>query len=266
MKATRFLKQQHKEVKGLFAQYERASKRERKREIFERIRHALEGHAQIEEEIFYPAVADANVGREGKELVREARQEHEVVKTLLEEISGLSPSDDQYDAKTKVLQENVEHHVEEEEGELFQKAERAIPNGRMQELGTALEERHETLEQPFTARIARGVKNLFFGEDEEPARQDASQRSGKTQRGARRAGARGSAAARGKSGASKGGARKKTAQKRRSARANGARKGAGGPTSTRTAGKARATGGRGSGSTNAHGRGKTGTGRGRHRS
>src|SRR5262249_38699693 len=140
MKATDLLKKDHAAVKKLFQGFEHAGERDkRKQEIFQQIRESLDRHARIEEEIFYPAMREATEARkdeEGTDLVLEAQQEHHVVKTLLSELDGMAAADEDFDAKMKVLQENVEHHIEEEEQEMFPRSERELGDERLQELGS----------------------------------------------------------------------------------------------------------------------------------
>lgn len=180
MNATALLKKDHAAVKKLFQSYEKAGERkDRKQEIFQRIKGALDRHAQVEEEIFYPAVREASEERndeETKDLVLEAQEEHNVVKTLLEEIEGMSPSDEEYDAKVTVLRENVEHHVGEEEGEMFPKAERQLGD-RLEELGAEIAAREAALETPATTRLVNTVKTLIFGGSESShAKSESSRR------------------------------------------------------------------------------------------
>jgi iron-sulfur cluster repair protein YtfE (RIC family) len=99
-------------------------KKTRKRS-FNQIKGALEVHAAIEEEIFYPAVKKAR-SEEVKGEVRKAYEEHKQVKALLAAIAEISPYDESYSAKIKVLKEDVEHHVKEEEGEMFPDARRYL--------------------------------------------------------------------------------------------------------------------------------------------
>jgi hemerythrin superfamily protein len=121
-KATDVLKEDHKKVKELFAEYEdlEGGAMDRKLELFGQIQRELRIHAAIEEEIFYPGVEGVQKGkRDGVEIVAEAIEEHKVVKTLLDELGSLDPGIEAFDAKMKVLRENVEHHAEEEEDEMF---------------------------------------------------------------------------------------------------------------------------------------------------
>ena len=117
------LQEDHKKVKALFKEYEEAGERafKRKAEIVEKVFHELEVHTQVEEELFYPKVKE-NVDQEARHLVNEAYEEHHVVKMLMAEMKELEPEDEAFDAKFKVLMENVKHHIKEEENELFPEA------------------------------------------------------------------------------------------------------------------------------------------------
>ena len=109
--AVALLKADHRAVEDLFAQFETASGDGNKQKLALQICAELTVHAKIEEEIFYPACE----GKVEEDLMREAYVEHDGAKILIAEIEGSEPSDEYYDAKVKVLQEQIEHHVEEEE-------------------------------------------------------------------------------------------------------------------------------------------------------
>lgn len=112
------LKADHAEVDQLFESYESARTAVKKKALVAEICTALSVHAQIEEEIFYPAVKSA---LKDKLLVPEATVEHGGVKDLIAQLEGVEPDGEMYDAKVKVLSEYVEHHVKEEQGEMFPK-------------------------------------------------------------------------------------------------------------------------------------------------
>ena len=112
------LKADHKEVSDMLEKF--ASARSSKEKLAHQICQALTVHAQIEEEIFYPAAREA-LGEDGKDLLDEAKVEHNSLKKLIAEIEGSSPEEDLFDAHVKVLGEHVKHHVKEEEGEIFPK-------------------------------------------------------------------------------------------------------------------------------------------------
>ena len=109
----------HKLVSSLFEQFEKARSPSRKTAIVAEICKELTVHAQLEEEIFYPAVKAALKDRE---LVPEANVEHASVKDLIAQVEGQTPYGEMYDAKVKVMGEFVKHHVKEEQNEMFPKA------------------------------------------------------------------------------------------------------------------------------------------------
>jgi hypothetical protein len=135
MDAFSLLKADHQKVAALFEQLESAGGQSKLR-VFEQIKTELELHTQIEEKIFYPALEEPE---ETHDLTLEAYEEHDVVKKLLRELSRARTANEEWEAKAKVLQENVEHHVEEEENELFPKAEAALGDEEIERLGQRLE-------------------------------------------------------------------------------------------------------------------------------
>jgi hemerythrin-like domain-containing protein len=100
------------------------------------LKQELDVHARIEEQIFYPAIKEAE---ETHEITLEAIEEHNVVKQLLAELEQLPVSEETWTAKLTVLKENVEHHVEEEEGEMFPKAKKVLSEEQVETLGTRME-------------------------------------------------------------------------------------------------------------------------------
>jgi hemerythrin superfamily protein len=123
MKATDFLKKQHKEVKGLFKKVDKIEDARGRRQLMEQIGQALELHTRLEEEIFYPAVRGLET-RKAEEMVAEALEEHHVVKLVLKDLPNVDPEDERFEAKMTVLSELVEHHADEEEKEMFKTVER----------------------------------------------------------------------------------------------------------------------------------------------
>src|SRR5262249_53748768 len=123
MFATDLLKMEHDEVKEMFDAFRDLDPADRpgKQRLFERIAGALEAHARLEEEIFYPAVRSVKT-EDAEELTLEAFEEHKIVETLIRQIRSLPRGDARKDAKMKVLMESVEHHIEEEEDEMFAEA------------------------------------------------------------------------------------------------------------------------------------------------
>lgn len=139
MKATDLLKKQHKEVKGLFKKMDKTEDARGRRQLMEQIGQALQLHTRIEEEIFYPAVRGLET-RKAQEMIAEAFEEHHVVKLVLEELPNVDPEDERFEAKMTVLSELIEHHVEEEEGEMFKAAER-LGDDELKALGEQMQAR-----------------------------------------------------------------------------------------------------------------------------
>ena len=139
MDAIELLKAQHKEVKGLFKKIEKAEEDE-KQDSFEQLADALAVHAAIEEKHFYPATMNART----EELLQEAVEEHLSVKRLIADMD-MSSDDPQFDAKITVLQEQIDHHVEEEEEELFPKVRKMLQKEVLEDLGVVMEDMAEDL-------------------------------------------------------------------------------------------------------------------------
>lgn len=131
----KLLKTDHKKVSQLFKQIESASANNRKAQLFSQLKDELDIHAHIEETLLYPALENKE---ESREITLEAYEEHKVVKDLLAELATQAPNDE-WDAKLTVLRENVEHHVEEEEGELFGKARKVLSRDQIERLGAEME-------------------------------------------------------------------------------------------------------------------------------
>jgi hemerythrin superfamily protein len=146
--AIALLKADHRTVEDLFERFEKASGERRKQSIAEQICLELSVHAQIEEEIFYPACE----GKVDEDLLKESYVEHDGAKLLIAEIINGGPGDEFYDSKVKVLSEEIEHHVEEEEKRLeglFAQARKAELD--MDALGQELAERKAELTEQFKA-------------------------------------------------------------------------------------------------------------------
>jgi len=151
MNVLELLKEDHSNVKSLFEKFDRTDKssQEKKTELFEKMRRELKLHSRAEEEIFYPALKALN--GEGRRLVSEALKEHRDVDELLTQISRLKPCDKNFDDKMETLIENVDHHVQEEEGEIFRFAEENCSEGQLEELGQQIEDRKKILGQRMAA-------------------------------------------------------------------------------------------------------------------
>ena len=135
MQATALLTKQHREVKALFGEAKKVKSGERHR-VLDEITDKLEAHMTIEETIFYPAVRELDT-KKTEEMVPEAYEEHHVVKLVLAELPDVDVEDEQFEAKVTVLSELIEHHVEEEETEMFKVAEK-LGAERLADLGSEM--------------------------------------------------------------------------------------------------------------------------------
>jgi len=148
----KLIKKDHSDVQSLFNKFEKTAKssHEKREEIFEQIRRGLQIHSRVEEEIFYPFLKALN-GNSGRNLVSEALKVHKEIDELLTQISRLQPSDKNFDEKVETLFENVEHHIQEEEREIFQFAEEKCSEEQLENLGREVAERKKTLDRQLAA-------------------------------------------------------------------------------------------------------------------
>jgi hemerythrin-like domain-containing protein len=178
MKATDLLKKQHRDVKALFRRAKKAEAGER-RDIMDEISEQLSHHMEIEEEIFYPAVREIGT-KKTDEMIPEAYEEHHVVKLVLNELPNVDPEDERFEAKMTVLDELIQHHVDEEEEEMFKIAQK-LGDERLKELGEEMEscvqasaedadevdEDVVSTEVQFTAESAEGEEDDDLDDDDE---------------------------------------------------------------------------------------------------
>ncbi|HSC97504.1 MAG TPA: hemerythrin domain-containing protein [Casimicrobiaceae bacterium] len=154
------LKHDHDEVDALFKQYEEikdGGEDSEKEALVAQICEALTVHAQIEEEIFYPAARREVDEEEGKDLLDEAAVEHQTLKDLIERLEAAPTDDPLYDAGVKVLSEYVKHHVREEETELFPKVKSSQMD--LDAVGQKLADRKEQLQQSGSSGRGRKSSN-----------------------------------------------------------------------------------------------------------
>ncbi len=144
MNAIDLLEQQHREVEELFEEFEGAGDGavKTKERLCREISDALAIHAEIEEKLFYPESKQANT----EELLRESVEEHLSMKRIVADLIESGPSDEQFEAKMKVLQEQVEHHVNEEEKELFPKVRKDLSKDELEDLGERMQTMADELE------------------------------------------------------------------------------------------------------------------------
>ena len=139
MNALTLLETDHAKVKKLLAEGETTTERGEKTrtELFATLKGELMVHERIEEEIFYPALREHP---KAKDIVLEAYEEHDVVDTILGELETTDVTDETWGAKFKVMKENLEHHIEEEEGEMFKQARSVFETDDLEELGERMME------------------------------------------------------------------------------------------------------------------------------
>ena len=143
MNAIKLLMQDHKKVRQLLTELEGTTTRnvrDRQR-LVQEISNEVNVHAQIEEEIFYPAFKEAAKKTEDTDMFFEAAEEHHVVEMVLPELEAADPASDEFTAKAKVLKELIEHHAGEEEKEMFKRAKVIMDKDELEDLGTRMEER-----------------------------------------------------------------------------------------------------------------------------
>ena len=141
MDAMKLLEQQHDEVTKLFAKLEDARGGERKKALCNEISDALAAHATIEEKIFYPAA----YARLTDDILHESLEEHLGIKRFIADLLDMTAADEMFDAKVKVLKEQVQHHVEEERDELFPKVRKLLDADQLEALGQEMQSMFEEL-------------------------------------------------------------------------------------------------------------------------
>lgn len=143
--AIELLKEDHRKVKKLLEQGDDTTENavKTRTEVLEKIKSEMQIHETIEEEIFYPALKEHS---KTKDLTLEAYEEHHVVDTIMAELEGVEPSDETWMAKFAVMKENLEHHITEEEDELFPKTEQVLDKDELEQLGDRMQTRKEQLQ------------------------------------------------------------------------------------------------------------------------
>ena len=143
MSAIDLLESQHREVEELFSQVEKAKDSAKKTELFQEIADKLAIHAAIEEHHSYPAVK----AKRTEDILLESLEEHVTIKRTLADLMKIDAEDDTFDAKVKVLKEEVEHHVEEEENERFPKVKKLLATADLDALEQEMVAEQEELKE-----------------------------------------------------------------------------------------------------------------------
>jgi hypothetical protein len=146
MNALTMLMDDHDKMKKLLNELESTTERgiKTRAELFSTIKGELTIHEIIEEEIFYP---ELRAHPKAKDIVLEGYQEHHVVDLIMKELEECPVDDESWGAKAKVMKENVEHHMEEEEGEMFKQARAVFDRSELEDLGRRMEERRQTAKE-----------------------------------------------------------------------------------------------------------------------
>jgi len=139
MDAISLLKADHDKVKKMLAEGEETTERAEKTrtELFARLKEELMIHERIEEEVFYPALKEHPKARD---IALEGYEEHHVVDEIMGELEATDVTDETWSAKFKVMKENIEHHIEEEEGEMFKQARQVFDDAELEDLGKRMNE------------------------------------------------------------------------------------------------------------------------------
>ena len=154
MDALALLKSDHDKVKKMLAEGETTTERGEKTrtELFATLKGEMVVHERIEEEIFYPTLKEHPRARD---IVLEGFEEHHVVDEIMGELEATDVTDETWGAKFKVMKENIEHHIEEEEGEMFKQARAVFDADELEELGTRMEELKKRASQEIGLVTAR---------------------------------------------------------------------------------------------------------------
>ena len=150
MDAIKMLKKQHREVEALFKELEKAKSAGPRRKTFEKIADALAIHATIEEKHFYPAAKK----KQTEDMLLESVEEHLQVKRVIADLLKLDANDPTFMAKATVLKEDIQHHVEEEEDELFPKVQKLLDDDELEAVAAAMQETATELQQEGEPRMS----------------------------------------------------------------------------------------------------------------
>jgi hemerythrin-like domain-containing protein len=153
MDALALLEADHVKVKKLLAELESTTERgiKTRTELFATIKGELMVHETIEEEIFYPALKGHP---KAKDIVLEGLEEHHVVDLLMSELEGMDVDDESWGAKATVMRENIEHHIEEEEGEMWKAARRVFDREELVDLGRRMADRRRSAQKELGAPVS----------------------------------------------------------------------------------------------------------------
>ncbi len=145
MNAIELLKKDHRKAEDLFEEIEKALENENSKKVddlFEELKKELEVHMEIEETVFYPSIVNE---KKTHDVTLEGYEEHHVAKLLIKELTNNNKDSDRWKAKLKVLKENIDHHIEEEEEEMFVKVKEIMDEGQLDEIGKKIADKKKEL-------------------------------------------------------------------------------------------------------------------------
>ena len=160
--AITMLKSDHALVKRLLRELDGTTERATKQReaLVSQIERELKTHAQLEEEVFYPAFKARTENTDAEDLFYEAAEEHHVVDMVLPALKGANPKSHEFSAKAKVLKDLIEHHIREEEGQMFPQARSLFSEDQLRELGELMQARKDSIEAMWDNPLLRPVKKL----------------------------------------------------------------------------------------------------------
>ena len=160
--AITMLKSDHAHVKRLLRELDATTERavKQRESLVAQIEREIKMHSQLEEEVFYPAFKAMTEKTDAEDLFYEAAEEHHVVDMVLPALKSANPKSHEFSAKAKVLKELIEHHIREEEGQMFRKAQTLFSDEQLRELGDLMQKRKESAEAMWDNPLLRPVKKL----------------------------------------------------------------------------------------------------------
>lgn len=160
--AITMLKSDHATLKRLLRELAETTERATKQRetLVNQLEQEVKMHAQVEEEVFYPAFKAKTRGSDAEDLFYEAAEEHHVVDMVLPALKAANPKSHEFGAKAKVLKDLIEHHIKEEEGQMFQQARQLFSDEQLRELGDLMQARKDSVEAMWNNPLLRPVKKL----------------------------------------------------------------------------------------------------------
>ena len=158
--AITMLKADHTKAKGLLRRLNSATGPKERERLCEQFEREIKTHAQLEEEVFYPAFKVVSEKTDSENLFYEAAEEHHLVDIELPSLMSANPKSHEWEAKAKVMQDLIEHHIKEDEGEMFAAARDLFSDEQLRELGDLMTSRKESIQAMWANPLLRPMKKL----------------------------------------------------------------------------------------------------------